>query len=69
MVDYDQTNFYGKIKRENHDILIIFHLIKSSDLTEHGIFGNKQEIKTEQQRHARCILKYTANIYSVRQAQ
>ena len=66
MVDYDQTNFYGKIKRENYDMLIIFHLIKSSDLTEHGIFGNKQEIKIEQQRHARCILKYITNIYSVR---
>ena len=48
MVDYDQTNFYGEIKWENHDLLITFYLIKSKDLTEDDIFRYKQEIKIEQ---------------------
>jgi len=69
MVDYDQTNFYGKIKWKNHDRLIIFHLIKSSDLTESDISRYKQEIKIEQQRHSRYVFKYIADQYPVRQVK
>ncbi|AMG92118.1 hypothetical protein AL479_06295 [Citrobacter amalonaticus] len=65
MVDYDQTNFYGKIKRENYDRFIIFHLIKSRNLTEDDVLGYKQEIKMEQQGLIRCMFYYITNIYPV----